>query len=80
MTRAEPPSFTEMLADIRQHHTLSEIARGTGYSVSYICDIAQGNRRPTPEFINRICNWLGRAQVGRRTWHLAAARSCGWDV
>jgi hypothetical protein len=27
MTRAEPPSFTEMLADIRQHHTLSEIAQ-----------------------------------------------------
>ena len=76
----EPTTFIDMLTEIRRHHTLAQIAKGTGYSPSYICDLANGNRLPTVAVVNKLCAWLGRGPIGQYTWHRAAARAHGWNI
>ena len=75
-------TFVEMLIESRagMEMTQQELASSLGFSPQYLCDLEKGRRRGSVEFVNRICKWLGRGPVGRKAWHLAAARSHGWEV
>lgn len=75
-------TFERMLQELRVDGTFtqSDIAKSLGISPQYLCDLERGRRRPSVAVVNRICEYLGRKEQGRREWHAAAARACGWDV
>lgn len=75
-------TFIEMIKVAREGRELSQkqLAEALGYTPQYICDLEHGRRLGSVEFVNRMCDWLGRGPVGRKEWHRAAARSHGWDV
>ena len=75
-------SFPEMLKAVRCGGEFSQsfMAEKIGYSVQYWCDLEKGRRNPSVEFVNRLCNYMGRKQHGRLEWHRAAARAHGWEV
>jgi transcriptional regulator with XRE-family HTH domain len=75
-------TFIEMLREIRAGHELSqkEFAERLGYTPQYICDLEHGRRSGSVEFVNRLCDVFGRGPKGRKEWHLAAARSHGWEI
>lgn len=74
-------TFLEMLADVRSHHdTSKDLAEKLGISTQYLNDIERGRKRPSRQFVDRICTYLGRGPKGRQAWHLAAARAHGWEV
>ena len=75
-------TFVEMIREIRTGHELSqqELAERLGFSAQYLCDLEKGRRLGSVEFVNRICDLFNRGPKGRREWHLAAARSHGWEV
>lgn len=75
-------AFIEMLIEARTGRDLSqkEMAELLGYTPQYLCDLEKGRRLGSVEFVNRICDWLGRGPKGRLEWHRAGARSHGWEV
>lgn len=75
-------TFVQMIREIRTGYELSqqEFAERLGYSPQYICDLEKGRRLGSVEFVERVCDIFKRGPKGRKEWHLAAARSHGWDV
>jgi transcriptional regulator with XRE-family HTH domain len=75
-------TFVEMLLEIRAGHELSqqEMAARLGFTPQYLCDLEKGRRLGSVEFVNRLCDAFSRGPKGRKEWHLAAARSHGWEV
>jgi transcriptional regulator with XRE-family HTH domain len=75
-------TFVEMLREIRTGHELSqkEMAERLGISAQYLCDLEYGRRLGSVEVVNRLCDVFSRGPKGRKEWHLAAARSHGWEV
>lgn len=75
-------TFREMLLEIRNGHemTQKDMAKRLGITPQYLCDLEQGRRLGSVEVVERICEAFGRGPKGRREWHVAGARSHGWDV
>lgn len=75
-------TFIEMLREARTGRDLSqkEFAEQLGFTPQYLCDLEKGRRLGSVEFVNRVCEILGRGPKGRLEWHRAGARSHGWDV
>jgi transcriptional regulator with XRE-family HTH domain len=71
-----------MLREIRTGHDLSqkEMAALLGFSAQYLCDLEHGRRLGSVEFVNKLCDVFERGPKGRKEWHLAGARSHGWDI
>lgn len=75
-------TFREMLIEIRTGYELSQkdMAARLDITPQYLCDLEHGRRLGSVEVVERICKVFGRGPKGRREWHVAAARSHGWDV
>ena len=75
-------SFVEMLIAARtgRDMTQKDFAEALGFTPQYLCDLEKGRRLGSVEFINRLCDWMGRDQLGRAEWHKAGARAHGWEV
>lgn len=75
-------TFIEMLREARTGRDLSqkEFAEALGFTPQYLCDLEKGRRLGSVEFVNRVCEWMGRGPKGRTEWHRAGARSHGWEV
>ena len=75
-------TFVEMLIETRtgRDMTQKDLAAALGYTPQYLCDLEKGRRLGSVEFVNRLCDWMGRGQIGRSEWHKAGARAHGWDV
>lgn len=71
-----------MVATARRSRKLSQkdFAEELGFTPQYVCDLEKGRRLGSVEFVNRVCNWIEIGPKGRKEWHLAGARSHGWDV
>ena len=78
--RAE--TFIDMLIEVRHGHDMTQkaLAEALGFTPQYLCDLEKGRRLGSVEFVNRLCEWMGRGPTGRREWHVAAARAHGWEV
>ena len=75
-------TFLELLRDVRIGREMSqkEFAEALGFTPQYLCDLEKGRRLGSVEFVNRLCDWMGRGPKGRLEWHRAGARSHGWNV
>lgn len=75
-------TFIEMLLETRKGRELSQkdFAQALGFTPQYLNDLEHGRRLGSVEFVNRLCDWMGRGPKGRKEWHLAGARSHGWNV
>lgn len=75
-------TFVEMLLDVRAGLEMSQkdFAEALGFTPQYLNDLEHGRRLGSVEFVNRVCEYLSRGPKGRKEWHLAAARSHGWEV
>jgi transcriptional regulator with XRE-family HTH domain len=75
-------TFVEMLIAVRTEMEMSQtdFAKALGFTPQYLCDLEKGRRLGSVEFVNRLCDWMGRGPKGRKEWHMAGARSHGWDV
>lgn len=75
-------TFRQMLIELRVGRDMSQkaLAQALGYTPQYLCDLEHGRRLGSVEFVDRLCEYFGRGPKGRREWHVAAARSHGWDV
>lgn len=60
--------------------TQGELARYCGFSPTHLSDIKNGNRRPTVDFINKLCLALELTEKEKRELHEAAARDRGFEV
>lgn len=71
-----------MLVEIRTGYEMSqkELAEALGFTPQYVCDLEKGRRLGSVEFVERLCKHFNRGPEGRREWHVAAARSHGWDI
>lgn len=71
-----------MLLEVRAGMKLNQaqFAGELGCTPQFLCDLEKGNRRPSPEFVDKICDYLSRGPKGRKEWHVAAARAHGWKV
>ena len=79
---AHTMSFAELLREIRAGYEISQkqLAKNLGLSPQYLCDLENGRRTPSVEFVNRACAYFSRGPEGRLEWHRAAARAHGWEV
>ena len=75
-------TFIEMIKAVREGRDMSqkELAEALGFTPQYLCDLEKGRRLGSVEFVNRLCDWMGRGPKGRAEWHRAGARSHGWEV
>ena len=75
-------TLAEMVVEARSGMDMSQkaFAAALGFSAQYLCDLEHGRRPGSVEFVNRLCDWMGRGPKGRREWHLAGARSHGWEI
>ena len=75
-------TFREMLIEIRTGYDLSQkdMAARLDITPQYLCDLEHGRRLGSVEVVERICKAFNRGPKGRKEWHVAAARSHGWDV
>jgi DNA-binding XRE family transcriptional regulator len=75
-------TFREMLIAVREGQDLDQktFAEHIGITAQYLCDLEKGRRLGSVAIVNRICEMLGRGPKGRREWHVAGARSHGWEV
>jgi transcriptional regulator with XRE-family HTH domain len=75
-------TFVEMLIEVRTEMDMSQkdFASALGFSAQYLCDLEKGRRLGSVEFVNRLCDWMGRGPKGRKEWHTAGARSHGWEI
>ena len=75
-------TFIEMLREVRTGMEMSQkdFAEALGFTPQYLCDLEHGRRLGSVEFVNRLCEWMGRGPKGRKEWHLAGARAHGWEV
>lgn len=75
-------SLPQMLVEVRSALDMNQkqLAEALECSPQFICDMEKGNRRPSVEFVDRICDYLSRGPKGRREWHIAAARAHGWKI
>jgi transcriptional regulator with XRE-family HTH domain len=75
-------TFIEMLIEVRTEMDMSQkdFAAALGFSSQYLCDLEKGRRLGSVEFVNRLCDWMGRGPKGRKEWHIAGARSHGWEI
>lgn len=75
-------TFREMLIEIRAGYELSQkdMAARLDITPQYLCDLENGRRLGSVEVVERICKTFSRGPKGRKEWHVAAARSHGWDV
>ena len=75
-------TFVEMLLTVRDAAGMpqKELAAALEFSNQYLCDLEKGRRLGSVEFVNRLCDWLGCDDRERKRWHLAGARSHGWNV
>lgn len=75
-------TLAEMIVEARSgmEMTQTAFAKALGFTPQYLCDLEHGRRPGSVEFVNRLCDWMGRGQKGRKEWHTAGARSHGWDV
>lgn len=75
-------TLSQMLTDLRYALDMNQkqLADALDCSPQFICDMEKGHRRPSVEFVDRICDYLNRGPKGRREWHVAAARAHGWKV
>lgn len=78
----ETTPFRGMLSAVLDDGDFSQrdFAAGIGISASFLCDLLQGKRGPSPSLINKICAYMGRGPKGRKEWHLAGARTDGWEI
>lgn len=75
-------TFREMLIEIRTGYELSQkaMAETLGITPQYLCDLERGRRLGSVEVVERICKEFSRGPKGRKEWHVAGARSHGWDI
>jgi transcriptional regulator with XRE-family HTH domain len=75
-------SFTELLRTIREGYRFKQkdVAEKLGITPQYYCDLEQGRRDPTPELVDKLCDFYGRGPNGRLQWHFAAAQVQGWKI
>ena len=75
-------TLPEMIKAVREGREITQkrMAEAIGITPQYLCDLEHGRRPGSVEVVNRICDWMGRGPKGRREWHIAGARSHGWDV
>lgn len=75
-------TFVEMLSAVRSNagYSQKQLAKSLGVSPQYLSDLECGRRMPSVEVINKICNWMDRGPIGNREWHIAGARSHGWNI
>lgn len=75
-------TFREMLIEIRTGYELSQkdMAARINITPQYLCDLEHGRRLGSVEVVEHICKAFSLGPKGRREWHVAAARSHGWDV
>lgn len=60
--------------------TQKDLARCLGVSPGYVNDLLHGKRKPSVVITKKICNYLGRAKLGRLVWMTAGARASGWEL
>lgn len=75
-------TFKEMLIEIRTGYELSQkdMAARIGITPQYLHDLEHGRRLGSVAVVESICKVFERGPKGRKEWHVAAARSHGWDV
>lgn len=75
-------SFAERITALRTAKKLSQkdFAKAIGFTPQYVCDLENGRRLGSVEFVERVCDWLECRADLRRAWHVAGARSHGWNV
>ena len=75
-------TFVEMLTQARTSREIQQkdFAAALNFTPQYVCDLEKGRRLGSVEFVNRLCDWLGANDRERKKWHLAGARSHGWNI
>jgi transcriptional regulator with XRE-family HTH domain len=75
-------TFVEKLVAVRMEAELSQkdFAELLGFTPQYLCDLEKGRRLGSVEFVNRLCKTLRSTRLQREEWHLAGARSHGWEI
>ena len=75
-------SLVSMIRTAREARQMNqkEFAGAISITPQYLCDLEQGRRLGSVEVVNRICDLLGIGDRARRKWHVAGARSHGWNV
>lgn len=75
-------NFREMVRAARECLTMSQkdFAEALGFTAQYLCDLEKGRRLGSVEFVNRVCNYIEVGPTSRRRWHVAAAKSHGWEI
>lgn len=75
-------TFVEKLIAVRTEGAMSQkdFAELLGFTPQYVCDLEKGRRLGSVEFVNRLCKLLRSNRRQREEWHLAGARSHGWEV
>lgn len=58
----------------------ADLARATGYSPSYVTNILNGLRTPTPEAVRRIAAALELSDAASAALHNAAAQLHGYET
>ena len=84
-TKQSPKSsmtFADMLVEVRTNVEMSQtaFAKALGISPQYLNDLEHGRRLGSVAFVNSLCDLMGRGPKGRKEWHMAGARSHGWEV
>lgn len=71
-----------MMIDARNAAGLSQKdwAERLGFTPQYICDLEQGRRLGSVQFVERVCDVLQLSPRQRREWHEAGARAHGWII
>lgn len=74
--------FRVMLLDAMKKLNMNQkqLADAMSYTPQYVCDLVQGRRLGSVEFVERMCGLLRCRQPTRLKWHRAGARAHGWDV
>lgn len=85
LTQAEHEAadpFRILLLDAMKKLSMNQkqLADAMKFTPQYICDLVQGRRLGSVEFVERICELLKCRQPTRLKWHRAGARAHGWDV
>lgn len=60
--------------------TSTQLADAMGVHRASVRNISLGLRPVRPEQIDRLAKRLGMSEEERLSWHIAAARQCGWRV
>lgn len=74
--------FKDMLKGYRADVglTLEQFGERIGYSAQYVSDLERGHRKPSTEFVTKLCAGMQMDVSEFRIWHRLGAEANGWKI